>query len=316
MRAVLTLLFAAGCSQPLYFEHVSTLTHDTSGVVLHGESGQATAGMADQVCTVQTTGNNAGVLVDYDFTDEREYVDDLLDGAVLARSPGNLHFIDGLVDFDETISAPGVRIARLSESGVVFLSDDDGCAVVWQTTETATPVAIDDDYCADGVAFDIDPLEGIAYLAGPAVPAVLQVTPEGSTELNINGEFIAVDPLDGTLYVGEKQAVSAFDAGNLSWEAEVKGELLSVATYGAGGAVIIGTKLTNGHGWIDVFDNADGQSIDGQSIPEGGEVLSSDDGEMVVVVLDDEAQFFTVTEDGKPPLNLAPDSDSPTRFID
>ena len=77
MRAVLTLLFAAGCSQPLYFEHVSTLTHETDGVVLHGESGQATAGMSDQVCTVQTTGGNAGVVVDYDFTEGAEHVEDM-----------------------------------------------------------------------------------------------------------------------------------------------------------------------------------------------------------------------------------------------
>jgi len=300
------------------FEHVTTLTHSTLGITLNETGWQASAGMSDQICTVQTQGEWAGVVADYDFTDSAEDVQDEFDQTILVRSADSLHLINHeAMSLQPEIPVTDVVAARLFSEGVAVLHQpaSSDCQVTWHTPSGERSVSLDGQLCSSDAGVAVHPEDGTLWVANGTVT---MIDDDGAHDLSVSGDLVDMDPSGDTIYVGDsnEDVIYGLDTdGSVSWSEDAEDELLSVESMGDLGMVVVGLA-TDAGGHISVFDGGMGTYVDGIPVPQGGEVISSGDGSTVAVVLNTEVHFFIVTPDGSRVVYLTPKEDEPVRFID
>jgi len=300
------------------FEHVTTLTHSTLGITLNETGWQASAGMSDQICTVQTQGQWAGVVADYDFTDSAEDVQDEFDQTILVRSDSSLHLINHeAMSLQPEIPVSGVVAARLFSGGVAVLHQPDStdCQVTWHTPTGHRSVSLEPELCDPDAGVSVHPDDGTLWIANGLVS---MIDDQGVHDLSVSGDFVDMDPSGDIIYVGDSNddVIYGLDSdGAVSWSEDAESDLLSVESMGDLGMVVVGLATDSG-GNISVFDGSVGSYVDGIPVPQGGEVISSGDGSTVAVVLNTEVHFFLVTPDGSRVVYLTPKEDEPVRFID
>jgi hypothetical protein len=283
-------LGAAACGgDGLHLEYQSTLWNETRGVVLYdGDTARGHAAMLDTTCEFDV--ESGMVIGDVDLPGDSEVVSDVFQSQVLARSVEGLHtIVNGQWFTSQDIALEGVVDAAYGDLGPVALTRAGGeCAVVW----TGTQAQLDIGSCGLQASLHADPNTGDAFLVDAGI--VSRVSPDGLTELS-TGELAAVNVSTGALFVADGGVLSSIDyQGAVRWSEEV-GSILSLDDMGAlGGAAVVTVDREL------VLFGADGAVRDSVNLPQVGEVVVSNRGRDLGLVLPDQVNFFDVAEGNSP----------------
>lgn len=279
----------------------------TNGVVLFEDGSAGHAAMGGTTCQIEP---NGGIQNDVDVVEDAE--EEILDGSktgdgstVLARTRGQLHIMqqDGIstnVGFDipdteiAHVQVPGITDARFVADGIMTLAD---CTVAWTDLhgEVMDSQELDVAVCTGmNGSFDVDRVSGTAFVNTDK--AIYSVTKDAVTLLASSGDTYAVSQeLQGLAIADAGSANLTFTnyAGEAQWTANLSGNVVDIADFGARGWVGVMTDGAEG-AQLQMLDGATGAVVKSFHLPDVAEVVPSANGEVLALVLPNAVHYYNL----------------------
>lgn len=298
MAAVCPLILI-GCATENELRFTATLDAETSGLVLSEDGLDAQGGMSGTTCQIDTAWGCP--VADADLPTTWERVLDSYDGTTLGASDLGLHTIVGGVWVQERDEAlPEVRAARLYKGGkVVVLGHEGACTV----QRDGAAIAVPNELCEDRVRFSVDRDSGV--VVATSAKGAWRVEATGASAMTGVGDLTAWDASLGLLFTATKgdATLSAIDpdGGAVAWTVETGGPISDVVTRGKRDEVLVRI----GGSTLPVLERREGRTgelLGSSTLPEDdGELVVSDDGTTIAVVLPQEVNFYDLLTDGEMP---------------
>ncbi len=279
----------------LHLEMMSSMQSATRGVVLYPDGQRGHAAMWDTTCQFDTL--NGWLIEDYDLPTDIEDVQDQYRGKVLGHSPQGLHVVQNRA---EDVLLDDVIHGRFLDDGTVAMVRDtrSGC-VVEIDGQAAT---VDDAVCDPRTEITVD-REGELYAATGS--ELLRMGKDGSENLYGDADLVVFDPATGLVYAaktGDQHVSGLYRDGALAWRTRVPGYVHSLDRMGDRGNALVMVDDPKGGGALIVIQGDSGEIITDHSTPSGdGDVVMSDDGRTLAVVMPTDVYFYDVTADGEKP---------------
>lgn len=305
MRPWVLLVLGVGCSQadPVAVSHRGKVDVQSRGVGLSRDGVVAQIGMWGTTCDVRTRSGMLGA--DHDFPGTEETVvdggdDPSLGFATVTVSEAGVHltFPDDGTTVD--VMGPSAIDGRLVPGGVVLRLDrPSGCEVAWVPHGSWGPdavVAVPDEACDPDTSVSPDRDEGELFVVTD--DGVLVVDGSGWSLIPVVADLVAWDPWAGALYAARRggEVVAAYEKdGALRWEAPVRGRVRALDHLGEHAAASVMLELPGGLGALVVLDGATGgERLDLDTPSAASDLVPSDDGSVLGLVLADEVHFYDV----------------------
>jgi hypothetical protein len=299
---LLALLVLTGCSSTVDLDLRTVLPTAARGVAVHDGGQVADVAMADQVCQIHIP--SGAVVGDINPSEGAERLVDAAGAATLALGDGLFTLGDGAADAVPLTITP--IDGRFATQGVVglFATDDAACGLARWDGASATGQAIPGTDCSGEVGFDLDPAEGVAWVADGAT----------LTATAASGEVVvydvATDGIDAVAWDGAAGVAVVYARGGdeltafspkhgVTWATRVAGRLQSVAVADAEGVVVASVATDHG-GQILVIDGHTGAALAEHAVPDVPEVAISPDGTGLALQTPDAVYFYTVDPHASP----------------
>lgn len=305
MRSLVLLGVLVGCSHgdPVEVSHRGRVDMASRGIGLSSDGIEAQMGVWGTTCDLRTRSGMMGADYDYPGTDDTvtDGTDDPSIGfATITVSDAGVHVT--LPDSGEMIDVGGRNAldGRLVEGGVVLLLDrPTGCEAAWLSHdrwEAGAVVELPAAACEPGTAISPDREDGELFVV--VDDGVLVVDEGGWTKIPVVADFVAWDPWAGALYAARRgsRVVGAYEKdGTLRWEAEVRGVVRALDHLGEVASASVTLELDGGLGALVVLDGATGaERLDLDTPEPAKDLVPSDDGAVLGLVLADEVHFYDV----------------------
>lgn len=285
---------AVACSSDsMHLEYRSTLWNETRGVVYSGDGWSGHAAMLDTTCQFDTW--SGFVTGDVDLPTDAEVVSEGRGGMVLARTAEGIHTIRDLTwSPDQDVLMEGVVDAAFGATGPIALVENGGdCNVVWSGTDTTVAVP---GACAGDLLSS--PAEDRAFLVANGILSEVRST--GLVDLAPADHAVMGADLE-TVFISDGDTVSLLSLdGALRWQESLGDVVVSLDDMGSLGGVAVVTEDAR----ITLMDGDGGTRASG-TLPETADVVVSDSGRDLSLVLGDQVNFYGV-EDGPQRLSVEP----------
>lgn len=298
LAAVLVALgTAVGCtSDPsVAFTAVSQIDVPTHGVVVR-DGALADAAMADQVCVLDVKAGRA--LFDSDLGVGTERLLDAYGDRTLAALGDQVAILPREGGSPTESWSIDARDGRLTDDGVVLVSQADGCAVTFleDTTASFRVPGVD---CEGPVAMAIDRPAGLVWLADGS--SLARIGSDGAFARwdDVPADALSLDAAGGLVLGarGDDWLQTIDSDGEPVWNAVLDGPLvdLDVAPGSGIAGVVVGEP--RGRSRLTLVDVATGVDVGDHPLPTDVEVSFSDDGTTMALTHPQGVLFYDVDVD-------------------
>lgn len=297
MMVMAALGTAVGCtSDPsVAFTAVSQLDVPTNGVVVR-DGALADAAMADQVCVLDVQAGRA--LFDSDLGVGTDRLLDAYGDRTLAALGDEVAVLprDGGSPVESwTLDA---RDGRLTDDGVVLVSQVDGCAVTFIDDATAS-FRVPGVDCAGALAMAVDRPAGLVWLADGR--ALARIGSDGAFARwdDVPADALSLDAAGGLVLgaLGDDWLQTIDSDGEPVWNVVLDGPLVDVEVAPGSGlaGVVVGDADSRSH--LALVDVATGVDVGDHPLPTEVDVAFSGDGHTMALMHPEGVVFYDVDVD-------------------
>lgn len=294
-----------GCTVENDLRYLSTLPAQTHGVVLSEDGIESYVAMNGTTCTIETAWGCP--TEDVDLPSQREQILDHFEGRTLARSPEGLHLLDGLAwDPAADLEVADVHAARLTHGGALVLHGSvEACTL---RLPSGASVGAPGEACSAEGRAAVDREADALWLASG--DHVFRIAADGVLTLDTTDDLVARDDTLHVSYmseIGASKLRAVDDLGREQWAVRTTGPVVSIATRGGRGDVLVLQK-SRGQGLLERRSGTTGALLGSHRLPGAeGEMVVSANGVGLAIELDDEVHYYVFEIPGEPAtINLSP----------
>jgi len=273
--------------------YTSTLDADVFGMAMSDDGLRTYAGMSGTTCTIHTGWGCP--TADVDLPTKEEVVHDHWEGMTLGSSVLGVHMLQNEARAeDQDILVEGVRAAKLTHEGVMWLSGDDAeCELNY---EDGSSVDVPGAACGPDAQTSVD-RAGAALIIATS-EGVLSLGRDGATKIAERSDLVAWDRTTKQVYyadVGDTDVSAMTRRGSKSWTETTGGAIQSLTDMGRRGELLLLVDDGSGFGLLERRDGETGKLLGRTQIPAAdGTLHTSGNGLTIGVEREGQVVFYSL----------------------